>query len=308
MSLSPETRAIIQDLLRDNRVVLFMKGTRTQPQCGFSAKTVAALDLVLPDYVAVDVLKYPEIREGIKAYGNWPTVPQLYVDGELIGGSDIVTELFEGGELGATLGVAEPADGEPVIQIDPAARTIMRNALEGHPGHTIHLKIDAGFDHSLTLGPPRPGSRAIECGDITLQADRWSAARADGLRIAVRESLQGQGFSFHNPNAPPPVRQLSVQELKSALDRGDTLHLYDVRGEDERALAAIAAGKPWDEAAMRAIDALPRDASLVFYCHKGGRSQGVAEGYRRRGYTNVANLAGGIEAWSRDIDPQVPTY
>lgn len=308
MSLSPETRAIIEDLLRDNRVVLFMKGTRTQPQCGFSAKTVAALDLVLPDYVAVDVLKYPEIREGIKAYGNWPTVPQLYVDGELIGGSDIVTELFDAGELGATLGIPEPADREPVIEIEPAAQTMMRNALESHPGSTIQLKIDAGFDHSLSLGPSRPGSRTIEAGDITLQADRWSAARADGLRIAVRESLQGRGFSFHNPNAPPPVKQLTVQDLKAALERGDTVHLYDVRGEDERALAAIGAARPWDEAGMRAIDALPPDAALVFLCHTGNRSQGVAEGYRRRGYTNVSNLAGGIDAWSREIDPKVPIY
>lgn len=308
MSLSPETRVIIEDLLRDNHVVLFMKGTRSQPQCGFSAKTVAALDLVLPDYVAVDVLKHPEIREGIKLYGNWPTVPQLYVDGELIGGSDIVTELFDAGELGATLGVPEPADRDPVIEIEPAAQKIMQNALESHPGNTIHLKIDAGFDHSVTLGPPRPGSRAIEAGNVTLQADRWSAARADGLRIAVRESLQGQGFSFHNPNAPPPVKQLSVQELNAALARGQAVHLFDVRSEAERALATIAAARPWDEAAMHAINALPMDAALVFHCHKGGRSQAVAEGYRRRGYTNVSNLEGGIDAWSREIDPKVPSY
>ena len=74
-----------------------MKGNRIQPQCGFSAKTVAALDMVLPDYLTVDVLQNPEIREGIKAYGNWPTVPQLYVAGELIGGCDIVTEMFDFG-------------------------------------------------------------------------------------------------------------------------------------------------------------------------------------------------------------------
>ena len=85
----------------NNRVVLFMKGNRQQPQCGFSAKTVSALDMLIPDYLHVNVLDHPEIRDGIKAYGNWPTIPQLYVGGELIGGSDIVLEMFESGELAA---------------------------------------------------------------------------------------------------------------------------------------------------------------------------------------------------------------
>jgi Grx4 family monothiol glutaredoxin len=105
MSLTPEIRDAIDGLLRENRVVLFMKGNRAQPQCGFSARTVEALDMILPDYEVVDVLKNPEVREGIKAYGNWPTIPQLYVAGELVGGCDIVKEMFDSGELGTLLGV-----------------------------------------------------------------------------------------------------------------------------------------------------------------------------------------------------------
>ena len=126
--MSPETREAIDGLLRDNRVVVFMKGNRAQPQCGFSAKTVAALDMVLPDYLAIDVLQNPDIRDGIKAYGNWPTIPQLYVDGELIGGSDIVLEMFDSGELGGVLGMAEPTGKSPDIEIDAAAADIMVNA------------------------------------------------------------------------------------------------------------------------------------------------------------------------------------
>lgn len=114
--------AVIADLLRDNRVVLFMKGNRAQPQCGFSAKTVAALDMVLPDYVTIDVLQNPDLREGIKAYGNWPTVPQLYVEGELIGGSDIVTEMFASGELSTVLGLAEPTGQPPKSRLNPQLR------------------------------------------------------------------------------------------------------------------------------------------------------------------------------------------
>lgn len=306
--MDPEVRDAIEGLLRDHRVVLFMKGNRAQPQCGFSAKTVAALDMVLPDYVAIDVLQNPDIREGIKVYGNWPTVPQLYVDGELIGGSDIVTEMFDSGELGSVLGLAEPTGKAPRIDIEPAAAEIMVNALQGRPGDAIHLKITAGFEHSLSLGPPRAGSVEITSGPVKLQSDRWSAARADGLAIRVRQSLQGQGFSFDNPNAPPPVQQMSVQELRAALDRGDKLWLFDVRGDDERAIASIDAAKPWDEAALKLIDGLPADAPIVFHCHRGGRSQAVAERYRRKGYTNLHNLAGGIDAWSREIDGEVPTY
>jgi Grx4 family monothiol glutaredoxin len=98
MSLDSETRGIIDDLLSANKVVLFMKGTPQQPQCGFSAKTTAALDLLIPDFMSVNVLEHPTIREGIKEYSNWPTIPQLYIDGELIGGSDIILDMLNNGD------------------------------------------------------------------------------------------------------------------------------------------------------------------------------------------------------------------
>ena len=94
----------IQDTIRDqvksNRVVLYMKGTPQFPQCGFSATVVEILKRSgVTDYVAVNVLENPEIRQGIKDYASWPTIPQLYVDGKLIGGSDILIEMFQSGEL-----------------------------------------------------------------------------------------------------------------------------------------------------------------------------------------------------------------
>jgi monothiol glutaredoxin len=138
--------------------------------------------------------------------------------------------------------------------------------------------------------------------------DRWSAARADGLRVRVRESLQGQGFSFDNPNAPPPVKTMTVQELKAALDRDEKPWLFDVRGDDERAVASLPAARPWNEDSVKTIDGLPPDTPIIFHCHRGGRSQAVAERYRRRGYTNLYNLRGGIDAWSREIDDSVPVY
>lgn len=89
----------IETLLNENKIVLFMKGQPQAPQCGFSARAAAILAELGAEYHAVDVLSDPEIREGIKAYGQWPTIPQLYVNKELVGGSDIMMEMFESGEL-----------------------------------------------------------------------------------------------------------------------------------------------------------------------------------------------------------------
>ena len=89
----------IDELVKKNDVVLFMKGTALFPQCGFSSRAVAILDHLGAQYETVDVLQDPEIRQGIKEYSDWPTVPQLYVRGEFVGGSDIMMEMFESGEL-----------------------------------------------------------------------------------------------------------------------------------------------------------------------------------------------------------------
>jgi monothiol glutaredoxin len=203
MSLDPGLRDAIDGLLRENRVVLFMKGNRAQPQCGFSARTVEALDMILPDYQVVDVLQNPDIREGIKAYGNWPTIPQLYVAGELVGGCDIVKEMFDSGELGTLLGVSAPAPGRPpAIRISPAAMDIMQNALDKNPGKAICLRINGSWKHSLSLEAPRAGSMTVSVAPITIDVDQWSAMRADGLSIDVLDSVQGRGFRFDNPNAP----------------------------------------------------------------------------------------------------------
>jgi len=97
------THQKIEELVKQHPVLLFMKGDRQFPQCGFSATVVQILDQLLPDYATVDVLQDPEIRDGIKEYSSWPTIPQLYVGGEFQGGCDIVRELYENGELQSLL-------------------------------------------------------------------------------------------------------------------------------------------------------------------------------------------------------------
>ncbi|HLI60329.1 MAG TPA: Grx4 family monothiol glutaredoxin [Solirubrobacteraceae bacterium] len=102
-------REAIQEAISENPVILFMKGNPDAPACGFSARTVAILQSLGAKFAAVDVLPDPRIRQELSALSNWPTIPQLFVDGELIGGCDIVTEMYESGELAQTLGL-ESAD------------------------------------------------------------------------------------------------------------------------------------------------------------------------------------------------------
>src|ERR671917_1255383 len=107
-----DTSARIDEIVKSKDIVLFMKGTALFPQCGFSSRAVAILDHLGVAYETVDVLQDPEIRQGIKAYSDWPTIPQLYVKGEFVGGSDIMMEMFEAGELHQLLeekGVARAA-------------------------------------------------------------------------------------------------------------------------------------------------------------------------------------------------------
>jgi monothiol glutaredoxin len=110
MTESNPIRDAIQQAIDEHSVILFMKGSPEQPACGFSARTVAALQALGTPFAAVDILPDPRIREELSAISNWPTIPQLFADGELIGGCDIVTEMFESGELAQTLGVEQPED------------------------------------------------------------------------------------------------------------------------------------------------------------------------------------------------------
>jgi monothiol glutaredoxin len=95
-----QIREEIETAIRQNRVMLFMKGTPDMPRCGFSAQTVRCLQLSGAEFAAIDILPDPRIRQQLSAHSGWPTIPQLFVDGELVGGCDIVTELYESGELG----------------------------------------------------------------------------------------------------------------------------------------------------------------------------------------------------------------
>jgi monothiol glutaredoxin len=105
-----EIRDFLQNAIDENRVMLFMKGTPDEPRCGFSLRTSAALNSMGVQYAAMDILPDPRIREELSALSGWPTIPQLFIDRKLIGGCDIVLEMYESGELADALGVEQPAE------------------------------------------------------------------------------------------------------------------------------------------------------------------------------------------------------
>lgn len=307
MTLTDATRQKIQDLVDQNRVVLFMKGTPRQPLCGFSARTAGILDSLLDDYASVDVLEDEEIREGIKVFGQWPTIPQLYVDGELVGGCDIVTGMFNSGELHEHLGLAKPDRTPPEISISAAAADRIVEAMAGHEGIALHLQVDPDWTARFSLAPAQGGEISVESGGITVLLDLASAQRARGAVIDWISTVQGEGLSIDLPGAPAPVHQMSVQELSEKLAAGEVT-LVDVRPGDEREKAAIEGALAMDAELMDRLEAMPKDTPIAFHCHSGGRSQVAAEHFRKQGFTKVSNVAGGIDAWSREIDPTVPRY
>ena len=119
-------RDAIQEAISENPVILFMKGTPDQPACGFSARTVAILQSLGRPFAAVDILPDPRIRQELSALSNWPTIPQLFVDGDLVGGCDIVTEMYESGELHQALGLENAEAPAPAAAqaTEPAPLTI----------------------------------------------------------------------------------------------------------------------------------------------------------------------------------------
>jgi len=308
MTLEPQLKQKIDQLVGQDPVVLFMKGTRSFPQCGFSASVVNILNTLIPKFATVNVLADPDVRGAMKEYSDWPTFPQLFIKGEFVGGADIVRQMFETGDLEKKLGDLVTPAKVPTLTVTPAAAKELSEALkEGSPGDVIHLTITPAWEHQLDIGAKEASHVTIETGGITVQLDRASAARASGVSVDFVEDATGAGFKIDNPNRPPMVREIGPKDLKGLLDSGKVKHLYDVRTAKEQAIATLGA-KLLDDSTMKEIEALPKETPIAFYCHTGNRSRGAAEHFVKQGFKTVYNLAGGIEAWSKDVDPSIQRY
>jgi len=296
MSLDTNTRERIETMLKDHRVVLFMKGDRQQPMCGFSAAATNMLNELLPEYHTVNVLEDPEIREGIKAYGEWPTIPQLYVEGELVGGADIIRQLYTSGELHELFGAAKPDRTPPEITITDAAAEAIRQGTANAQGVALHLEI--GPDHSagFQLAPAGEHDIVAHANGLEVHFDPASAQRAKGIVIDWVSTVQGEGLSLKFPGAQE-IKSLTVHELKTRLAAGD-ITLIDVRPAATRAqLAPLPQARILEDEGYETLAALPKDSALAFICQHGISSQSMAERFAAHGFSNVYNVAGGMEAW-----------
>jgi monothiol glutaredoxin len=304
--ISDALRIRLSGLVSNSPVVLFMKGNRRTPQCGFSAQVVQILDELLPEYETVDVLSSAEIRDGIKEFSQWPTIPQLFINGDFVGGCDIVRALKESGELEQLLAKPGTPPPLPTITITPAALAAFRGALGDAEGEALHLKIDAQFQNDLYFAPREANTIELSVQGLNLYLDSASARRANGMSVDFIDGANA-GFKIENPNQPPSVKQLTPSEAKALIDKG-ALELFDVRPPQERALASVPGARTLDDSDQEYLFSLDKNAPVAFLCHHGMRSQAAAEQLLGEGSRNVHNVKGGIAAWSQTVDPSVPQY
>ncbi len=297
MTLDPALKDRIEQQIASNDVVLYMKGTPKMPQCGFSAKTAGMLDSLLGgDFAAFNVLEDEAIREGIKVYGNWPTIPQLYVKGELLGGCDIITEMFNAGELHEMLGLEKPDRTPPEMEISDKAAAKIRDFLAGYPGQFLHFSIASDWDANFNIGPREGHEIAAEAAGLTILMDLASAQRARGAKIDWVETVQGEGLKLDLPGAPPPVRQMSPAELQQKMNAGERVLVVDTRSEADRKAYPLDFARALDAGLMAELKEADPNLPLVFLCNVGVSSQAVAEHYRKQGFAEVYNLEGGVQA------------
>lgn len=288
--------------------MLFMKGTRGAPECGFSASVVDVLDELLEAYTTVDVLADAELREGVKAFSSWPTLPQLYVQGKFVGGADIVKEMHRDGELAKLLGTKPREAKAPGITITDGAAAALREATGESDDGPLHLRVTSRFDYDLFFGPREAGDVEASSNGITVLFDRSSARRADGVVIDFVHRAGGGGFKIDNPNEPARVQPLGPRELEDMIAKGTRFELFDVRTPEEIETASLDRAIALDEAGQARLEKLDRTTPVVFMCHHGIRSRRAAEHFLSEGFRHVYNLEGGIDAWSLEVDPKVSRY
>jgi monothiol glutaredoxin len=187
------TQESLRKLVQENEVILFMKGTRSAPQCGFSATVVGILDDYLDDYSTVNVLADPEVRAGIKDFSSWPTIPQLYVKGEFVGGCDIVKELSASGELADVLGRKPAVVVAPEVAITEAAVAALKEFNEDDGPLSVRVQISGRFEYGMDFDGDKPGDLVVEGPGLQLVFDRASAKRADGMVIDFVKGPNGEG-------------------------------------------------------------------------------------------------------------------
>lgn len=200
MNDSAATRRIIENEIASNHVVLFMKGSKASPRCGFSARVSSILEELGVSYKDIDVLADPALRDEIKAFAQWPTVPQLYVGGRFIGGCDIVSDLYGSGELQQVLGARKRDVDAPSITLTERAAAELRE-LKLSERESVRLEIDPQYRFDLLVEASRPEDVALSDKGVTVRLSPASANRAGGLLIDFVEDGIRAGFKIQRQSS-----------------------------------------------------------------------------------------------------------
>ncbi|MEZ4335751.1 MAG: Grx4 family monothiol glutaredoxin [Sandaracinaceae bacterium] len=297
----------IQRVVVDNRVVLFMKGSRMAPQCGFSARAVDILDEYLEDYRTVDVLADPAVREAIKDFSAWPTIPQLYVDAKFVGGSDIIHEMTKSGELAELLGTPRIEMSEPKVALSKAAEEAFIRFWDVE-GDTEEPVVRLTISSNWETARPRPGAAGDSCssyGRARPGDDASVARRADGVTIDYMERGGNIGFGLSNP-APAHGRPAHRRRAQ-ALDGRRKAPPPDRRATPEEWATAKIEGADARTEILDSLESLDRQKTARLMCHHGMRSQQAYSHLLAQGSATCTTCRR-IDARSLQCGPDVPRY
>lgn len=289
--MTEELRSKLQGMVDSHDVVLFMKGTRQQPQCGFSNRVVGILEELEIDYQTYNVFSDPDIRSGMKDFSQWPTFPQLYIKQEFVGGCDLVTEMMQSGELPGMLGVKFEEIEPPTIYCSPNILSLFKESLAQHDGG-IHLDVSKNFQYDIFIGPKNKDQIETIVDGIPFYLSRGSAKRANGISLDFKDGDNG-GVLIDNPNEPT-FQDIAVSDVESWLADNPGAKVYQI-GVGADAILPFATA--FDAVAHQEIDSLGKDHPIAFMCMMGVRSQQAAKTLAFQGYNNVYNIVGGLNAW-----------
>ena len=289
--MTEELRQKLQGMIDSHDIVLFMKGNRQQPQCGFSNRVVGILEELEIDYQTYNVFSDPDIRSGMKDFSQWPTFPQLYVKQEFVGGCDLVTAMMQSGELPGLLGVTLEEVEPPTIHCSPSILALFKESLATHGGG-VHLEVPKNFEYDIGVGPKNSGQIETIVDGVPFYMSRGSAKRANGISLDFKDGPNG-GVLIDNPNEPT-FQDIAVSDVESWLADNPTAKVYQIGvGAD----ALLPFTTIFDATAHQEINDLSKDHPIAFMCMMGVRSQQAAKSLAFQGYTNIFNIVGGLNAW-----------
>lgn len=304
------TKDAIREIVESETLVVFAKGTKEAPRCGFSSRAIETLRATGKPFKVIDTLADPTCRPALVSYSDWPTTPQIFVKGELIGGHDILMEMAAEGEFQKQVAEAfgeeykAPQVEACPVEVTEAARTAVKGFMES-PGDLLRLKVDAvngeaafslDLDTRVTMNDTR-----WAVGDLNVVCSRASRALFDTVRIDWVEKDGGGGFSVKEIGEAPAIPEaleIDGAELKQILDNPpEKLVIVDVREDDEwksghapnaKHLPLSRLEKEWEAAG------LAKDAPIIVYCAKGARSLKAVNFLREKGLAKARSLTGGL--------------